>query len=138
MTPPLNPTPQGPSSELISRIHHLQQLLSNLPAHLPFNPETSTYHFGLDTELIAEERVWFAFNRNLEVCFETYKIGSGGTIVFHERGDRFDALIKMIEATVKGLPTDKERAFLRVVWLERLIKAAELQGAKVSARMSYK
>ena len=108
MIPPPNPTPQGPSSELISRIHHLQQLLNNLPAHLPFNPETSTYHFGLDTELVNEEGVWFAFNRNLEVCFETYKIRSGGAIVFHERGDRFDALIKMIKATVKGLPTDKE------------------------------
>ncbi|KAF9239141.1 hypothetical protein BU15DRAFT_74835 [Melanogaster broomeanus] len=115
MTPPPNPTHQGRSSELISHIHHLQQLLNNRPAHLPFNPETSTYHFGLDTELVDEEGVWFAFNRNLE-------------------GDRFDALIKMIRATVKGLPTDKKRAFLREVWLEWLIKAAELQGGKVSAK----
>ncbi|KAF9232269.1 hypothetical protein BU15DRAFT_81455 [Melanogaster broomeanus] len=134
MTPPPNPTHQGLSSELISCIHHLQQLLNNLPAHLPFNPETSTYHFGLDMELVDEEEVWFAFNRNLKVCFEMHNIGNGGTIVFHERGDQFDALIKMIKATVKGLPTDKKCAFLREVWLEQLIKAAEQQGAKVSAK----
>lgn len=98
MAPP-NPTPQGLSSEIISRIHHLQQLLDNLPADLPFTPEISTYHFGLDTELVDEEGVWFAFNCNLEVCFEMHKIPlSRGTVVFHERGDQFDALIKMIKA----------------------------------------
>lgn len=131
---PLNPTPQGPSSELISHVHHLQQLLNNLPAHLPFNPETSTYYFGLNTELVDKEGVWFAFNQNLEVYFETHKIGCGGSIVFCARGDWFDALIKMIKATVKALLTDKERAFLQEVWLKQLIKAAELQGAKISAK----
>ena len=124
----------GPSSELISRIHHLQRLLENLPTHLPLNPAESTYYFGLDMELVDEEGVWFAFNRNLEVCFETHKLGAGKMIIFQERGTRYDALIQMIKATVKALPNDKERTFLREVWLERLIKAAELQGAKVLAK----
>ena len=74
----------GPSSELISHINHLQQLLSGLPTHLPLNPVESMYHFGLDSELVEEESVWFAFNRNLEVCFETHK--SGGRS-FSMRGD---------------------------------------------------
>ena len=75
---------------------------------MPFNPETSIHHFGLNMELVDEEGMWFTFNQNLKVCFETYKIDGGGTIVFHERGDWFDALIKMIKATIKGLSTDKE------------------------------
>ena len=126
----------GPSSELISRIHHLQQLLENLPTHLPLNPAESTYYFGLDMdmELVDEEGVWFAFNRNLEVCFETHKLGAGKMIIFQERGTRYDALIQMIKATVKALPNDKERTFLREVWLKRLIKAAKLQEAKVLAK----
>ncbi|KIK76035.1 hypothetical protein PAXRUDRAFT_18494 [Paxillus rubicundulus Ve08.2h10] len=120
----------GPSSELISRIHHLQRLLEHLPNTLPLNPEESNYHFGLDTDFIDDEGVWYAFNRNLEVCFETHKLRNGETIVFQERGDRYNALITMMKTTVKALPT-KEHTFFREVWLERLIKAAELQGSKV-------
>lgn len=126
-------THEGPSSELISRIHHLQNLLKHLPNTLPLNPEESNYHFGLDMDAVDDEGVWYAFNRNLEVCFETHKLHNGETIVFHERGDRYNALITMMKTTVKALPT-KEHTFFRKVWLERLIKAAELQGTKALAK----
>ena len=55
-------------------------------------------------------------------------------IIFQEQGTQYDALIQIIKAAVKALPNDKEHTFLREVWLERLIKAAELQGAKVLAK----
>ncbi|KAN0094445.1 hypothetical protein V8E55_002732 [Tylopilus felleus] len=75
----------GPSSALIARIHHLQHLLENLPAYqLPLNPVESTYQFGLDVEHVAEEGMWYALNRSLEVCFETHKIPAGSTIIFED------------------------------------------------------
>jgi hypothetical protein len=82
-------------------------------------------------EHIADEGIWFVFNRNLEVCFETHKIPTGGTIVFREWGQCYENLIKIIKDAVKGLTKDTERQFLQEVWLERLIKAAELQGARI-------
>ena len=85
MTRKLDKAPQnGPSSQLISRINHLGNLLKNLPEYLPFNPAVSCYSFGLDTEHVAEEGVWFAFNQNLEACVETHKLVANGTIVFRE------------------------------------------------------
>ena len=134
MTCKNNKSPQnGPSAELISRINHLGNLLKNLPEDLPLDPpqSESRYSFGLEMELVEEEGVWFAFNRNLEVCFETHQIPVGGSIVFRERGQRCQVLIKMFKEAVKALTKDAERDFLREVWLERLIKAAEMQGAKV-------
>ncbi|KAI9569622.1 hypothetical protein HD554DRAFT_2171065 [Boletus coccyginus] len=112
MSPTHAAAPEGTSSDLLSRIH-----------------------LGLDAELINDEGLWYAFNRNpIEVCFETHKPGSGGTIIFQGRGDRYNALIEMIKATVTALPTEGERTFLQDVWIERLISAAELQGAKVPAK----
>jgi hypothetical protein len=105
-------THKGPSSELISRIHHLQYLLEHLPNTLPLNPEESNYHFGLDMDAVDDEGVWYAFNRSLEVCFEIHKLSNGETIVFHERGNRYKALITMMKTTVKALPT-KEHTFPR-------------------------
>ena len=67
----------------------------------------------------------------LEACFETHTIPAGGTIVCRERGKCCEALIKMFTEAVKALTKDADRDFLQEVWLERLIKAAELQGAKV-------
>ena len=77
---PLN----GPSAKLISCINHLGHLLKNLPRNLPLDPlqSKSCYNFGLETELVEEEGVWFAFNKNLEACFETHTIPARGTIVF--------------------------------------------------------
>ena len=117
----------GPSSELISQIHHLQWLLENLLTHLPLNPAKSTYYFGLDMKLVDEEGLWwFAFNWNLEVCFETHKLRAGKMIILQKQGTWYDALIQIIKATMKALPNDKERTFLREVWLKHLIKATEL------------
>ena len=134
MTRKINKAPQnGPPAELISRINHLGNLLKNLPGNLPLDPpqSESCYSFGLETELVEEEGVWFAFNRNLEVCFETHKIPAGGSIVFRERGWRCEALVKMFKEAVKALTKNADREFLREIWLERLIKAAEMQGSKV-------
>ena len=132
MTRKLDQAPKnGPSSQLISCINHLGNLLKNLPENLPLNPAVSCDSFGLDTKHVAEEGVWFAFNQNLEACFETRKLVANRTIVFRERGRYFDALVKMFKETVKALLKDTDRDFLREVWLEQLIKAAELQGAKL-------
>ena len=100
-----SPTHEGPSSALISRIHHLQCLLERFPNTLPLNPEESNYYFTLDTDFINDEGVWYAFNRNLEVCFERHKLRNGETFVFQEHGDQYNALIKMMKTTVKVFPT---------------------------------
>src|SRR6266852_6123614 len=133
-TTTMTPTHKDQSSELTSRIHHLQHLLENLPPTLPLDPVESNYHFGLDTELIDDEGIWYAFNRNLEVCFEMHRLGKDETIVFQERGERYKALIEMMKAAVKALPAETDRTFHCEVWLEWLIKAAELQGAKAQAK----
>jgi hypothetical protein len=83
MTHPTNTLAlHGPASSLISRINHLGELLKNLPLNLPLNPLQSCYSFGLDTEKISEEGVWFAFNQNLEANFKTHKLTPHGTIIF--------------------------------------------------------
>ena len=124
-------TQNGPPQELICCITHLHNLLKNLPSSLPFNPAESQYCFGLDAEYVAEEGIWYAFNRNLEACFETHRIPVGGTIVFQERGPQLDDLIQTFKMAAKGLTTDMNWTFMQEVWLEKLIKAAELQGAKI-------
>ncbi|KAH7903146.1 hypothetical protein BJ138DRAFT_1107918 [Hygrophoropsis aurantiaca] len=128
------PSLPGPSSTLISRVDHLAQLLEHLPKSLPLNPAESRYDFGLDMEMVNEEGPWFAFNHNLEVCFETHNLRGGGTIVFRERGQHYNALIKMFKDTIKKLTSSLERDFLRETWLERLITAAQLQGAKIPTK----
>ena len=62
----------GPPQELISCITHFHNLLRNLPSSLPSNPAESWYCFGLDTEDVAAEGIWYAFHRNLEACFEQW------------------------------------------------------------------
>ena len=121
----------GPPQELISRITHLRNLLKNLPSSLPSNPAESRHFFGLDAEDVAEEEIWYAFNRNLEACFETYRIPVGGTIVFQERGPQLDDFIQTFKTAANGLTMDTDWTFMREVWLEKLIKAAEMQGAKI-------
>src|ERR1700720_2078100 len=89
MTRRVEQAPQnGPAQHLISRINYLGNLLKHLPESLPLDPIESHYHFGLATLDVEEEGGWFAFNRNLEACFETHKIAAGGEIVFRERGSK--------------------------------------------------
>ena len=45
-----------------------------------------------------------------------------------------DDLIKTFMTAAKGLTTDADRKFMQEVWLERLIKAAEMQGAKIPSK----
>lgn len=121
-----SPPNEDPLSELIFRTHHLQRLLENLPLALPLDPPESTY-------LVDEGGVWFALNGNLEVCSETHK-WNGATAVFRGHGKRYHALIQIFKAAAKQMKTTSERDFVRAVWFERLIAAAELQGAKITAK----
>jgi hypothetical protein len=45
-----------------------------------------------------------------------------------------EALIQTFKTAAKGLTLDADRKFMREVWLERLIRAAEQQGAKIPSR----
>ena len=135
MTRTRHPVPQnGPPQKLISRINHLGSLLKYLPTSLPHDPPNSNYNFGLDSDDVEQEGIWYAFNCNLAACFETHRIPAGGSIVFHERGSRLANLIKTLKNAVNKLTVDADRTFLKDVWVERLIKAAELQGAKIPLR----
>ena len=60
----------------------------------------------MDAEQSAEG-VWFAFNKSLEICFETHKLAPNAPIVFHEWGYCYNMLIKMFKDALKALPTDK-------------------------------
>ena len=81
MTHPLNKPPDhGPLSQLIARINHLHGLLQNLPESLLLNPRPSNYQgFGLDTEAIAEEVVWYELelqDASVAGIVETYEFMS--------------------------------------------------------------
>ena len=123
---------EGPSSDLISQINYLGLLLRNLPERLPCNPAGSKYQFGFDMDDLKAEGVHFAFNRNLEVCFETFKLRNGENIVIKEQGPQFDHLIAMFKRVVKEVP--EERDFIKEHWLERLVTAAKESGAKIPKR----
>jgi hypothetical protein len=45
-----------------------------------------------------------------------------------------DDLIQTFKTVTKGLTMDADRTFMQEVWLERLIKAAEMQGAKIPSK----
>ena len=61
MTRPIEKTLQnGPPSQLISHISHLDNLLKNLPTTVPLDPELSCYKFGPDDEDVKEEGMWYA------------------------------------------------------------------------------
>jgi len=132
MTHPKKPAPQnGPPQGLISWINHLGNLLKFLLDGLPLDLYDSKYYFGLDMDDVEQEGVWYAFNHNLKACFKMHKILAGGTIVFCERGSHLVNLIKIFKNAITELTVDADWTFLKEVWLERLIKAAELQGAKI-------
>ncbi|KAF8980315.1 hypothetical protein BDQ17DRAFT_1337825 [Cyathus striatus] len=77
--------PLGPSQELISRIHHLEDFVKNLLEVLPLEPSTEQYNFFVDNDKITEYGSLGAFSKCMEACFETYK-HRGGMIEFTEQG----------------------------------------------------
>lgn len=125
------PPKQGPSSTLVRRIDHLKELLKHLPKSLPEKPQESTYHFGVNVEEVkrSDEGYWYFFSQNLEVCFQTHLLRDE-PLLFKERGERLDGLIKFLKESMKWLSAADQELF-RDSWLERLIQAAEASGAKI-------
>ena len=108
MTHPLNkPLRNGPLSQLMAQLNHLQSLLKNLPDTLPLNPTPSHYGFGLNSKSIAEEEVWYAFNHNMEVNFETHKLQGDrrGSLVLHEWGEC--CIIQLVQTMKDTKDVDK-------------------------------
>ena len=137
MTHPLNkPLRNGPLSQLMAQLNHLQSLLKNLPDTLPLNPTPSHYGFGLNSKSIAEEGVWYAFNHNMEVNFETHKMwgDKSGSLVLREQGECWMQLVQTMKDTIKMLTKDDEHNFLCEIWLEWLIRTAEAHGAKIPSK----
>ena len=137
MTCPLNKPPgNGPSSQLIAWLNHLQNLLKHLPDTLPLNLMPSHYGFGLDNKAVAEEGVWYAFNHNMEVNFETHKMwhDKSGSPVLREQGECWIQLVQTMKDTIKMLTKDEEHNFLCKIWLEQLIRTAEAHGAKIPSK----
>ncbi|KAF8996363.1 hypothetical protein BDQ17DRAFT_1429806 [Cyathus striatus] len=125
--------PLGPSQELISRIHHLRDLVKNLSEVLPLEPATTRYNFFVDNDEITEYGALGAFSKCMEACFETYK-HRGGVIEFTE-GRRLESdLIKLMKSIIKDM-TEQDRTVFREAWLERLIETAgRNQKSKVGKR----
>ena len=124
----------GPPLELTSRINHLLNLLLHLPLTLPLDPPESKYSFFLDPDEVTDKGIFGAFGNCMESCFETYK-AKDQPIHFMEQGKRLKVLTDLMKTTV-GKMTDGERTVFREVWLERLIRAAIADGAKIPPKNS--
>jgi hypothetical protein len=126
--------PVGIPQDLDTRAKHLFKLLKHLPTSILLDPpdENSTYHFYLDPEDVAEEGSMFAFNRRLEVAFQTHKL-RGSPLVFKERGKRIQALEIFFKQNIKGNTLPDARGH-QERWIERLIDAAVQSGAKIPAK----
>lgn len=114
------------TSDNISRIKYLSKLFKSLPDDLPLNPASSRYRFGLDGEELEENGHWYALNHNLEICFQTHNL-RGEPLKITERGKSLDTLLKMLQDGMREAPGDAE---LIMNWVERLIAAAMVSGAK--------
>jgi hypothetical protein len=118
----------GVPSKYAAQLDHLQSLLKNLPESLPNSPPISTYQFGLDPDDITSELgSWYALNRNLEICFETYR---GLEITISERGSRIQSVVQHIKGLLKMLSTSNRELTVEK-WVEGLISAAVRVGAKI-------
>ncbi|KAJ7691492.1 hypothetical protein B0H16DRAFT_1752322 [Mycena metata] len=136
---PPRPTPPakavtGPPQPLVSRIDHLGDLLRNLPSALPENPFPTLYNFSLDPELLKDGGHFAAVGHALEISFETHLLAQQGRgIIFTERGERVNGLVKFLKTGVKNM-SPGERTTSRQAWIERLITAAVDSGAKIPSR----
>ncbi len=131
----------GPPKALIERINHLKTLLEHLPDsnELPLNPAESKYIFYLDPEVLSEDPSGIAaLSHCLEVAFETWH-RPDGEIEFKEQGRRLsEDLIKFLKDAIKHhVKSEIDQAVFKEAWLERLIWAAVLAGAKIPAQSSH-
>lgn len=108
----------------LSRITYLQSLLE----HLPSSISERSYGFGLDPDDVEEEGKFYALNRNFEICFQTHTLASGAPIPLCRSKD-YGTLIEMLKETTNGDPSGC--GFLKDIWVEQLIRAAQALGAKV-------
>jgi hypothetical protein len=131
MPPPESTEPRGIPRELDMHLKHLSKLLKHLPNALPTNlPDNeSAYHFYLDPEDVEEEGVMYAFNRRLEISFETHKL-RGAKLLFKEQGSRVVELETFLRKNVKANGSADARAH-QGRWIERLVTAAQDSGAKI-------
>ncbi|KAJ7455838.1 hypothetical protein FB451DRAFT_1184129 [Mycena latifolia] len=112
-------------------MNHLANLMKHLPNSLPLNPPASgsESHFQLDPDDVKSEGMMYAFNRNLEICFETHKL-RGGKLLFTEHGQRVLALKSFFKSVVKSQSLPDARGH-QLRWVERLTQAAIDSGAKI-------
>ncbi|KAJ3963532.1 hypothetical protein EV361DRAFT_777173, partial [Lentinula raphanica] len=116
-----------------TRLKYLSQLLANLPTHLPLS--STHHHFVLDDDDVKEEGYGFALNRCLELAFKTASLGPKGKITIQERGPCFIDLMKLFRRVLKQLSAS-DREFYVLRWVERVIDAALVAGAKIPKRNS--
>ncbi|KAK7472843.1 hypothetical protein VKT23_000950 [Stygiomarasmius scandens] len=118
----------GPPQRLVSQINHLRDLLRNLPDHIPRDlpVHKSTYHFSLDPESVEERGIFGVLSHVLEV---TLGQREDGTIHFQEQGQRLEDLIKILKDAIKMM-SESDRIAFESAWLNRLIHAAENDGAQ--------
>ena len=123
----------GPPQNLIEQLEHLRTLLKNLPENIPLDlpAHGSTYHFQLPSDDEIEERGAFgAVSHALEICLGQRQ---DGLIVFKERGQRLEQMVKMLKLGVKWM-SDGDREAFRDAWLKRLIEAAKAVGGSIPKR----
>ncbi|KAK7043426.1 hypothetical protein R3P38DRAFT_3440427 [Favolaschia claudopus] len=132
MAPTKPSDPKGIPRELNTRLKYLSTLLKHLPDSLPLNlpQDETTYHFFLDSEDVNEEGKAYAFNRRLEVAFQTHKLRK---LVFRERGDRVADLETFLRKIIKEDGSSEGRGH-QARWIERLVTAAVDSGAKMPAK----
>lgn len=123
----------GVPAALASHITYLDLLLKNLPLSLPSDSpdNVSTYHFYFDTKDVDEEGLYYAFNRCLEICFQTHLL-QGRPITLVERGTRMHNLIQMFRRVAKEVLG--EHNMLQSSWLDRLVTAAKSAGASIPGK----
>ena len=73
-----------------------------------------------------EESIWFALNRNLEICFQRH-LENDGQISIKCRSSNFHVLISMLKEAVKKCD-DAYRSLIDEVWISRLLDAAKRAG----------
>lgn len=119
----------GVASTYMSRIRHLSLLFQNLPETIPLQSGYKTDSFCLDPQAVASEGQYSAFQRAMGAYFGTPQ-ECGTTMIITERGLFLQRCIMIIKTTVKQA-SEEEREIIRLAWIEPLISAAQVAGAKI-------